>query len=53
MAADGRAERRTVALGYTRAGAVEVLDGVAEGEKIVVAGHTALEDGEAVEILTR
>ncbi len=48
-----RAERRRVELGYTRSGAVEVLNGIAEGEKIIVAGHTALEHGEAVDILTR
>jgi len=52
VAKDGLAERRTVELGYTREGAVEVLEGVAAGEKVIVAGHTTLDDGERVEVLS-
>ncbi len=47
------AEKRVVELGYTRGGAIEVVSGVAAGEHVVVAGHTTLEDGETVEVLTR
>ncbi len=47
------AEKRVVELGYTRGGAIEVVSGVAAGERVIVAGHTTLEDGEMVEVLTR
>lgn len=53
VASDGVAEKRVVELGYARGGAIEVMSGVAGGERVVVAGHTALEDGETVEVLTQ
>jgi membrane fusion protein (multidrug efflux system) len=53
VAADGVAEKRAVELGYTRGGAIEVVSGVAAGERVIVAGHTTLEDGETVDVLTR
>jgi len=51
VAKDDRAERRVVELGYAREGAIQVLDGIAAGEKVIVAGHTTLEDGERIEVL--
>ncbi len=53
VAADGVAEKRVVELGYTRGGAIEVVSGVSAGERVIVAGHTTLEDGETVDVLTR
>ena len=53
VAADGVAEKRVVELGYTRGGAIEVVNGVSAGERVIVAGHTTLEDRETIEILTR
>ncbi len=51
--ANGVAEKRVVELGYTRGGAIEVVSGVSAGERVIVAGHTALDDGETVDVLTR
>ncbi len=53
VAADGVAEKRVVELGYSRGGAIEVVSGVSAGERVIVAGHTTLEDGETVDVLTR
>jgi len=53
VAAAGVAEKRVVELGYTRGGAIEIVSGVAAGERVVVAGHTTLEGGETVEVLAR
>ncbi|HSF20358.1 MAG TPA: efflux RND transporter periplasmic adaptor subunit [Vicinamibacteria bacterium] len=50
---EGRAEKRPVELGYTRGAAVEILAGISPEEKIAIAGHTTLEDGESVEVLTK
>jgi membrane fusion protein (multidrug efflux system) len=44
--ADGeQAQRREVKLGYESAGAVEILDGVTQGENVVVAGQGNLKEG--------
>lgn len=50
---EGRAEKRSIELGYTRGAAVEILAGISLGEKIAIAGHTTLEDGESVEVLAK
>jgi RND family efflux transporter MFP subunit len=47
----GAASRRPVQLGYERAGMVEVLVGVANGETIVTAGKGSLSDGVRVEVI--
>jgi membrane fusion protein (multidrug efflux system) len=47
---DEQARRRAVRLGQRRAGAVEVLDGVAAGEPVVRSGLQRLRDGAAVTI---
>ena len=52
VASDGVAQKRVVELGYTRGGAIEIVSGVVAGERVIVAGHTTLEDGETVEVLT-
>lgn len=49
---DGSAMRRTVQLGYERAGLVEVREGVHAGETVVTAGKNSLSDGARVEIIT-
>jgi membrane fusion protein (multidrug efflux system) len=47
---DGVARRREVQLGDTERGRVHVLEGVEPGESVVLAGHGALEDGQAVDV---
>jgi len=51
VAEDGSASRRSIQLGYERAGMVEVRDGVAAGEKVVTAGKGSLSDGARVEVI--
>jgi membrane fusion protein (multidrug efflux system) len=46
-----RIERRAVTLGREHGGDVEVLSGLADGERVVVDGPITLRDGDAVEIL--
>jgi membrane fusion protein (multidrug efflux system) len=47
--ADGaQAKRRDVKLGYESGGAVEILDGVALGENVVVAGQGSLKEGSKI-----
>lgn len=50
---DGRsvARRRRVEIGARRPGEVEILEGLAAGETVVVHGTLKLEDGAAVEVL--
>ncbi|MHC4607208.1 MAG: efflux RND transporter periplasmic adaptor subunit [Planctomycetota bacterium] len=45
---DGKAVRRTIAVGGTRGNEVEVTDGLGEGETVVVSGQEYLRDGDAV-----
>jgi membrane fusion protein (multidrug efflux system) len=47
----GRAERRPVRLGQVSAGRIEVLEGVAEGETVVVVGVDDVRDGGAVRVV--
>jgi membrane fusion protein (multidrug efflux system) len=49
--AEGRAARRAVTLGQRRAGAVEVRDGLSEGELVVTRGLQKARDGAPVNIL--
>jgi RND family efflux transporter MFP subunit len=46
----GKLERREVTLGSRRGDEVEVLDGVSDGDPLVVGGPQDLRDGQAVEI---
>ena len=48
---DGKASRITVKLGYTDGQWVEVREGLAEGEQVVVAGKAALREGSAVQVI--
>jgi RND family efflux transporter MFP subunit len=48
----GAASRRTVLLGYERAGLIEVRDGVTSGETVVTAGKSSLSDGVRVEVIS-
>jgi len=50
--AQGSASRRSVMLGYERAGMVEVREGVAAGETVVTAGKGSLSDGVKVEVIS-
>lgn len=47
----GNAQRRTVRLGYEQKGQVEVVEGVAAGERVVTAGKGSLSDGARVEVV--
>ena len=46
----GRVERRQVRIGLRRDGKVEVLEGLAEGDQVVVAGVQKISDGAAVRV---
>jgi membrane fusion protein (multidrug efflux system) len=48
VVADGVAQRRDVELGYSRDGMVEILEGIAEGESIVVLGQENINEGTVV-----
>jgi membrane fusion protein (multidrug efflux system) len=49
VVADGTAELREVALGERAPGRVEVVSGLAAGERVVVAGQQKIQDGSPVE----
>lgn len=51
VAAADTASRRNVELGFREGDFVEVLDGVAEGEQIIVVGQDGLSDGTPINIL--
>ncbi|MEJ2186785.1 MAG: efflux RND transporter periplasmic adaptor subunit [Gemmatimonadota bacterium] len=48
---DGRAVRRTVMPGVTSEGRVEIVNGLQEGEEVIVAGNNMLRDGAAVRVI--
>jgi membrane fusion protein (multidrug efflux system) len=48
VVADGKAERREVRIGGRRPGTVEILAGLAAGEKVVIEGTQKVRDGSAV-----
>ena len=50
---DGHAARVPLKLGYNDAGWMEVREGLAEGDAVVVAGKAALREGSAVQVLDR
>lgn len=49
VVADGKAELREVTLGERAPGRVEVVSGLAAGERVVVAGQQKIQDGSPVE----
>ena len=51
IVADDVAERRQVATGFAENGQVEILDGLADGDQVVVVGQTSLKDGSKVSII--
>lgn len=50
LAADNKVQQRALKLGYVGGGWAEVLEGVKEGEKIVIAGQNKLRDGSTVRL---
>lgn len=48
----GVAHRTAVDVGYTDGGAVQIVDGVKEGESVVTVGQTSLKDGAKVQIVS-
>jgi RND family efflux transporter MFP subunit len=50
LAGADRVERIVLRTGSYQGGRVEVLDGLAPGDRIVVKGHAALHDGEVVRV---
>jgi len=50
VVADGKAEKRSVTLGYQDENRAEVVSGVAAGEQVVVVGQSALKDGSTVAV---
>lgn len=51
VVSDDVAALRAVQTGYTANGNIEVTDGLADGEKIVVVGQTGLRDGTRVQVV--
>jgi len=47
---DGIATKRTIRIGVTSVGAVEILEGVAAGERVVIAGSADFDNAETVRI---
>ncbi len=47
----GKAVRRTVSLGIQNTTTIEVLDGLVEGDTVIVEGNFGLEEGAAVQVL--
>lgn len=47
----GKAVRKNVALGIQNATMIEILDGLAQGDAVVVEGNFGLEEGTAVQVL--
>jgi RND family efflux transporter MFP subunit len=52
VAADGKADRREVDLGFREGNFVEALTGVDEGEQVVVVGQDGLSDGTPIRVLS-
>jgi len=50
VAQAGKASERSVQVGYTDPGRVEVVAGVRPGEQVIVAGQNALSDGDPVRV---
>lgn len=50
--AEGKVSRKPVHLGYSSDSAVEILEGVANGEQVVIAGQGALKDQSLVNVVT-
>lgn len=51
IVADDVAERRLVATGFSDNGQVEILNGIADNDQVVVVGQTSLKDGSKVSII--
>ncbi|GGW59047.1 efflux RND transporter periplasmic adaptor subunit [Alishewanella tabrizica] len=49
---DNRVVRRQITLGYTADNVIEILDGVALDEQVVVAGHAALKEQSLVNVVS-
>ncbi len=47
---DGKAERREVTLGFTEGDWVEVISGLADGERVVTVGQDGLSDGTPIQV---
>lgn len=50
LAADNKVQQRVLKLGYVSDGWAEVLDGIKDGEQIVVAGQNKLRDGSTIRL---
>ncbi len=53
VAEDGKAVRRLVTVGFQDDHHAEILDGLAEGEPVVIQGQRSLKDGQPLNILER
>jgi membrane fusion protein (multidrug efflux system) len=48
---EGRAERREVELGFIKGRSVQILSGLAEGDRLIVAGHRFVGPGQPVSVI--
>ena len=53
VAGNGTAHRRTVTSGIVAGGNIEIVDGIAFGDSIIVAGQNIVKDGDAIRIVNR
>ncbi|MCX7346305.1 MAG: efflux transporter periplasmic adaptor subunit, partial [Alphaproteobacteria bacterium] len=51
LARDAKAEETQVRVGKRMAGNIEIIEGVAAGAEVVVAGNTRLSNGAAIEVV--
>jgi membrane fusion protein (multidrug efflux system) len=49
---EGRAKRTNVRTGLSYSGRIEILEGVATGDTVIVAGNIAVRDGAAIRVVT-
>jgi HlyD family secretion protein len=47
---DGDAVRRPITVGATAVGAIEILDGLSEGERVVISGTDLFEDADRIQV---
>jgi membrane fusion protein (multidrug efflux system) len=51
VASDGQAERRDVSLGILQGDQVQIVDGLQDGDRLIVSGHRFLAPGQKIRIV--
>ncbi|MGM0437390.1 MAG: efflux RND transporter periplasmic adaptor subunit [Bacillota bacterium] len=50
---NGKAVKKDIKIGLINKNSVEVVEGISEGEEIIIQGHKSLQEGEDVEVIKR